>query len=102
MGIFSFLVIVSAFTNLGTIPGIFSIIVLALIYFGIIAIDIFKPINQDNLSPLSSYTQAKKTCSFKEPSKDKHGLLYDLLFGGQKGGNLTKELKNIGKKLSRK
>lgn len=102
MGIFSFLVIVSAFTNLGTIPGIFSIIVLALIYFGIIAIDIFKPINKDHLSPLSSYNQAKKTCSFKEPSKDKHGLLYDLLFGGQKGGNLTKELKNIGKKLSRK
>jgi hypothetical protein len=102
MGIFSFLVIVSAFTNLGTIPGIFSIIVLALIYFGIIAIDIFKPINKDHLSPLSSYNQAKKTCSYKEPSKDKHGLLYDLLFGGQKGGNLTKELKNIGKKLSRK
>ena len=101
MGIFSFLVIVSAFTNLGTIPGIFSIIVLALIYFGIIAIDIFKPINKDHLSPLSSYNQAKKTCSFKEPSKDKHGLLYDLLFGGQKGGNLTKELKNIGKKISR-
>jgi hypothetical protein len=102
MGIFSFFVIVSAFSNLGTIPGIFSIIVLALIYFGIIAIDIFKPISKDHLSPLASYNQAKKTCSFKEPSKEKHGLLYDLLFGGQKGGNLTKELKNIGKKLSHK
>lgn len=102
MGIFSLLVIFSAFTNLGTIPGIFSIIVLALIYFGIIAIDIFKPINKEHLSPLSSYTQATKTCSYKETSKDKHGLLYDLLFSGQKGGNLTKELKNIGKKLSRK
>jgi hypothetical protein len=102
MGIFSFLVIVSAFTNLGIIPGIISIVVLALIYFGIIAIDTFKPINKDHLSPLSSYNQAKKTCNFKEPSKDKHGLLYNLLFGGQKGGNLTKELKNIGKNLSRK
>jgi hypothetical protein len=101
MGIFSFLVILIAFTNLGIIPGIISIVVLALIYFGIIAIDVFKPINKDHLSALSSYNQAKKTCNFKEPSKDKHGLLYDLLFGGQKGGNLTKELKNIGKKISR-
>jgi hypothetical protein len=102
MGIFSFLVILSAFTNLGIIPGIISIVILALIYFGIIAIDTFKPINKDHLSALSSYNQAKKTCNFKEPSKDKHGLLYNLLFGGQKGGNLTKELKNIGKNLSRK
>ena len=62
----------------------------------------FKVINQENLSPLISYTQAKKTCSFKETVKDKHGLLYDLLLGSQKGGNLTKELKNIGKKLLRK
>jgi hypothetical protein len=101
MGIFSFLVIVSAFTKLGTVPGVFSIITLALIYFGIIAIDIFKPIGKDNLSLSVSYEQAKKTCSFKEPSKEKHGLLYDILFGGQTGGKLTKELKNIGKKLSR-
>lgn len=102
MGIFCFFVIVSAFTKLGTVPGIFSIVTLLLIYFGIISIDMFKVINQENLSPLISYDQAKKTCSFKETVKDKHGLLYDLLFGSQKGGNLTKELKNIGKKLLRK
>jgi hypothetical protein len=102
MALFSFFVIVSAFTKLGTVPGIFSILVLALIYFGTISIDIFKAINKDNLSPVVSYEQAKKTCSFKEQSKEKHGLLYDILFGGQKGGNLTKELKSIGKRLSRK
>jgi hypothetical protein len=102
MALFSFFVIVSAFTKLGTVPGVFSILVLALIYFGTISIDIFKTISKDNLSPLVSYEQAKKTCSFKEPSKEKHGLLYDILFGGQKGGNLTKELKSIGKRLSRK
>ena len=102
MGVFSFLVMVSAFTKLGTIPGIFSIIVLVLIHFGIIAIDIFKPINQENLSSLTSFIQAKKTCSFKEPIKVKHGLLYHLLFGEQKGGSLSKELKNIGKKLYHK
>ena len=102
MAIFSFFVIVSAFSKLGTVPGIFSIIILLLIYFGIISIDIFKPISKDNLSPSVSYEQAKKTCSFKEVTKEKHGLLYDILFGGQKGGQLTKELKNIGKRLSRK
>ena len=102
MAIFSFFVIVSAFSKLGTVPGIFSIITLVFIYFGIISIDIFKPISKDNLSPSVSYEQAKKTCSFKEVTKEKHGLLYDMLFGGQKGGQLTKELKNIGKRLSRK
>ena len=100
MGIFSFCVIVSAFSKLGTLPGIFSIITLALIYFGIISIDLFNPSSKDNLTPVVSYNQAKKTCSFKEPSKEKHGLLYGLLFG-QKGGNITKEIKAIGKKLSR-
>jgi hypothetical protein len=100
-GIFSFFVIVSAFSKLGTIPGLFSIIVLGLIYFGIISIDLFNQINKSNLSPLVSDNQAKKTCSFKEPTKEKHGLLYNLMFGGQNGGNITKEIKEIGKKLSR-
>ena len=82
---------------MGTVPGVFSIITLALIYFGIIAIDIFKPINKEQLSPLVSYQQAKKTCDFKPDSKEKHGLLSDLIFGKQSGGNITKELKNISK-----
>ena len=30
--------------------------------------------------------------------KEKHGLLYNILFG-QSGGSITKELKNIGKKM---
>jgi hypothetical protein len=100
MGIFSFYVIVSAFSKLGTIPGLFSILVLGLIYFGIISIDLFNQINKNNLSPSVSDNQAKKTCSFKEPTKEKHGLLYGLVFG-QQGGSITKEIKEIGKKLSR-
>jgi len=98
MFIFSFFVIVTAFTKLGTIPGVFSIITLALIYYGIITIDIFKPIKELNLSPIVSYKQAIKTCSNKTNSKpkEKHGLLYSLLFG-QSGEDITKELKNIAK-----
>ena len=98
MSIFSFFVIVSAFSKLGPLPGVFSIVTLALIYFGILSIDIFNSIKKDNLSPLVSYNQAKKTCSFKEIPKEKHGLLYNMIFG-QSGGSLTRELKNIGKKL---
>lgn len=101
MSILSFFVVVSAFSKLGTIPGIFSILTLLLIYFGIISIDLFNPSSKENLSPVVSFNQAKKTCSFKEPNNEKHGLLYGLLFG-QKGGNITKEIKEIGKKLSRK
>lgn len=99
MGIFSFFVVLSAFSKLGLVSGIFSIIVLLLIYFGVISINLFKTMNKDNLSPLASFNQAKKTCSFKEPLKEKHGLLYNLLFG-QKGGNIVKEIKSVGKRLS--
>ena len=101
MSILSFFVVVNAFGKLGTIPGIFSILTLLLIYFGIISIDLFNPSSKENLSPVVSFNQAKKTCIFKEPSKEKHGLLYGLVFG-QQGGNITKEIKEIGKKLSRK
>jgi hypothetical protein len=101
VSIISFFVILLAFSNLGVIPGIFSIITLALIYWGILSIDLFKPINETSLTPLVSYNQATKKCSFVEPKKEKHGFLYNLLIG-QNGGNLTKELKKINKNLSSK
>ena len=97
--ILSLFIILLAFSNLGVIPGIFSIITVALIYWGILAIDIFKPIKETNLSPLVGYNQAIKKCTFIEPSKRKHGFLYNLLIG-QSGGNITNELKKINKKLS--
>jgi hypothetical protein len=100
MAIFSLFVIISSFSKLGTGPGIFSIITLSLIYFGIITIDIFNPINNNNISPVVSFEQAKKTCSFKpQTTNSKNGLLYNLLRGG---GNISKEIKNAGKILSRK
>ena len=101
MGFFSFLVIVIAFTKLGTTPGIFSVITLMLIYYGIITIDMFSPIAKDNLSKVVSYEQAKKTCDFKPVEKEKHGLLSDLLFGKQSGGNITKQLKKISKTITK-
>jgi hypothetical protein len=104
MSILSFFVVTNAFNKLGLVPGIFSIITVILIYFGIISIDLFNTSSKENLSPLVSFSQAKKTCNFKEAlseiPKEKHGLLYGLIFG-QKGGSITKEIKEIGKKLSR-
>jgi hypothetical protein len=97
--IFSIFVILLAFSNLGVVPGIFSIITLGLIYWGILAIDLFKPINETNLTPVVGYNQAIKKCSFAKSKKEKQGFLYNL-FLGQSGGNITKELKKINKKLS--
>ena len=99
MGFFSFLVIVTAFSKLGTYPGIFSLLTLALIYYGIISIDIFNPIYKEKLSLLVSYKQAKKTCSYTEPTKEKRGLFYNMIFG-QSGGDIAKELKNISKRVN--
>lgn len=98
VGIVSFFVIVLAFSKLGIAPGIFSIVTLGLIYFGIISINIFNPISETNLTPSVSYRQATKKCSFTKSTGDKHGFLYNLFFG-QKGGNISKELKKISMNL---
>jgi hypothetical protein len=89
---------------LGTIPGVFSIITLGLIYWGILSINIFKSVAEDGVTPLSSYDQAKKVCNYTEGNKEKHGLLYNLLIGSDSqkgGGNLLKKLKKISKELSK-
>jgi hypothetical protein len=92
-----FFVILSAFLKLGIIPGIFLIIAFLMIYCGVKDLDIFKPIPETNLSPVVSYEQATRTC-------EKRGILYTLLdqtgLLSQKGGNITKELKNISKNLT--
>jgi hypothetical protein len=96
MSVLSFLIIVSAFRNLGSISGLFAILTLVLIYFGIISINLFKPItSEENFTKITSYDQAKKTCSNKDIHKKKGGIF--SFFQG--GGNIKKELKNINKKF---
>lgn len=95
----SFFVILSAFSNLGTVAGIFSIITILLIYFGRIGINIFKPIPEMNLSPVVSNEQADKTCSVPSKSFSPLGFLNNPLgflnnLFGQKGGNIRKGVKN--------
>ena len=94
----SIFVILLAFSKLGTIPGIFSIATVLLIYWGVIGIDIFYPVKETNLSQSVSYEQAIKKCPLITKNTEKHGFLYNLIFG-QKGGNITKQLKKIGKNI---
>lgn len=101
VSIISLFVILLAFSKLGVVPGIFSIITLGLIYWGILSTELFKPINETNLTPVVGYNQATKKCIFVKTKKDEHGFLYNLILG-QKGGNLTNELKKINKNLSSK
>ena len=98
MSIFSFIVVINAFLNLGTVPGVFSLLTLGLILGGIISIDIFKPINPENLSAVLEVEQAKKKCVYKQALKEKGGLL-DLFTGG--GKKLTKQLKSIHKNFQK-
>jgi hypothetical protein len=100
MIVFSIFVVSIAFTKLGTAPGIFSIITLLAIYFGLISIDIFKPVERESMSPVVSFEQAKKKCLGVELIKGSSGFLGSLL--GLKGGSISKELKNAGKILSKK
>lgn len=100
MSVFSLFVVSAAFSNLGTMYGVFSLFVLLFIYCGIIAIDLFKPISETGLTKLTSYEQAKKICNFKEKTQDKHGFLYNVLIGQKGGGQITKELKKLGKQFT--
>jgi hypothetical protein len=95
MLIFSIIITLHAFTYLGVTQGVFSLLVILLINFGVISINIFKPINQENLSPLTSYDQAIKDCVKKSQNKG-------YSFFGQNGGGFVKELKKISKKLNSK
>jgi hypothetical protein len=98
MFVFSVIVVSTAFANLGAIPGVFSLITLGLIYFGLLGLSIYKPINMEHLSPVTDYDQAIKTCKPSFIDKERSWLEFIGLKGG---GNITKQLKNIHKKYTK-
>lgn len=98
MFVFSVIVVSTAFANLGAIPGVFSLITLGLIYFGLLGLSIYKPINMEHLSPVTDYDQAIKTCKPSFIDKERSWLEFIGLKGG---GNITKQLKNIHKKYKK-
>lgn len=102
ISLFSFFIILQSFINLGTIPGISSLIVTALIYHGTINMNIFNIDKDLNMTPLTDYNQAKKTC-VKQPEVT-HGLINKLfklfLNKNKKGGEITHQIKQIHKNLN--
>jgi hypothetical protein len=96
--IITFFVILCAFANLGGLAGGLSILVVCLIYFGILSIDIFNPINEENLSKVVSYEQATKTCKVSKVLEMKNFLTSMMPWSGG-GKKLTREIKKIGTKL---
>lgn len=99
MVIFSFFAILNTFSSLGTTGGIFCLITLVLINFGIISIDLFKSKPEQGLSALVSTDKAKKTCHIK-----RHPTLYSEfmdIFSPQQqtSKHLVKELQSAGQIL---
>lgn len=101
MSVVSIFVISTAFSKLGPIQGAFSLLVVGLIYFGIISMDIFQPTKLgETMSPVTSFEQAQKVCQqVSDATKEKHGFLYNMLFGKQTGGNLLKDLRKLSKTM---
>ena len=114
MCVLSICIISIAFSTLGPILGIFSIITVIAIYFGIIRIDMFITKAEENLTDISSYKQATKECAFRSQPEQKPGgmleTLYHKVLGifntSQKGGGHPRDniatspkIKHILKKL---
>ena len=95
--IISFFIITDSFNYLGTVPGIFCIITILLIYFNIIHIPTFK---KEDFGENTDFT---KQTDFKQFNK----VLKNVTKGGSSyrksdkyGGNITKQLKDINKYFS--
>lgn len=98
--VISFFVVLCAFANLGGIAGGVSILSIILIYFGMVSIDIFNSINEENMSKVTSYDQAKRTCKVSR-GVEMMNFFKSLnpFSGGEK--KLTHEIKKLGKQISK-
>lgn len=95
-------IILITFSLMGIEGGLISLLVVFLIYFGIIPLGIFKSISPENLTKVTSFEQAKKDCNAS--GNNNNNLLSNIpiignLISPQKGGNFSKELKKLSKKL---
>jgi len=99
MIIFTIFIVLSAFSNLGTTAGVFSILTVVLIYFNIIPIKLFQAYAPSNLSAVTSFEQAEKKCSAVSTKPKSFLDNMQNFFDIQKGGRLTKELKKLSKKM---
>lgn len=103
MTIFSLIVVSNALATLGPIPGVFSLITILLIYFGLFGISIYKPVDmeiyKEKLSPVTDYEQAIKRCKPHNIDKNRTWLEFLGLKGGSK--NISNQLKKIHKNFAK-
>jgi hypothetical protein len=99
----SFCIIIITFSSsLGITGGLISLLIVGLIYFEFIPLGVFKNIIPENLTRLTSFDQAKKDCSGVNTNTGINIPFIGNIFGNQKGGgNFSKELKKISKKLQK-
>ena len=98
--VISFFVVLCAFANLGGLAGGLSILTIILIYFGLVSIDIFNSINEENMSKVTSYDQAKKTCKLAKSAEIMNFFKSLNPFSGG-GKKLTDEIKKLGKQINK-
>ena len=96
--IISIFVVLCAFANLGGLAGGISILTIILIYFGMVSIYIFNSINEENLSKVTSYEQAKRTCKIAKSAEMASFFKSLNPFSGG-GKKLTNEIKKLGKHM---
>jgi hypothetical protein len=98
--VISLFVVLCAFANLGGLAGGLSILTIILIYFGMVSIDIFNSINEENMSKVTSYEQAKKTCKVEKSVEIMNFFKSLNPFSGG-GKKLTDEIKKLGKQIKK-
>ena len=98
--VFTIMIIISAFSNLGAVSGVFSMLTVLLIYFNFIPINIFESIKATNLSPLSTFEQAYKKCDGVSRKPQTFFENIESFFDVKKGGGIGRELKKLNKKMN--
>lgn len=91
MTILTILIILTALSSVGPIAGLVCLLCALTFYFNIISSTIYKGVIPTNLSPLTSYEQARKTCNINQS-------------GGKvlSGKKLLSEIKKITSKITGK
>ena len=118
MYIMSIMLIMTSFTKMGPLAGIFSVVAFILLYFQIVPIPVFVDAVPEGLSAVTSYDLAEKICEpilkeqpseIEEPKRRSllNRLTFGLLKGGeqQTGGNavdmIDKNVKKLNKLLNK-
>jgi len=92
MTILTILIILTALSTVGPIAGLVCLLCALSFYFNIISSTIYKGVIPTNLSPLTSYEQARKTCNINQSAGGK-------ILSGKK---LLNEIKKISSKITGK